>query len=57
MGHSSITVSQRYVHPTPEIIENAILAQERASQEFAENRGALPTNFPTVEAASGERIQ
>jgi hypothetical protein len=50
-------VSQRYVHPTPEIIENAILAQERASQEFAENRGALPTNFPTVEAASGERIQ
>lgn len=57
MGHSSITVSQRYVHPSPEIMENAILAQERASQEFSENRAALPTNFPTVEAASGERIQ
>jgi integrase len=57
MGHSSITVSQRYVHPSPEIMENAILAQERASQEFSDNRAAVPTNFPTVEAARGERIQ
>ena len=43
MGHSSIIVSQRFVHPTPEIMENAILAQERASQEFAD-RPVLPTN-------------
>ena len=56
MGHSSIIVSQRYVHPTPEIMENAILAQERASQEFA-NQPAIPTNSPTVEAAESGVIQ
>ena len=24
MGHSSVTVSQRYVHPTPEAMERAV---------------------------------
>jgi hypothetical protein len=24
MGHSSVTVSQRYVHPTPEALERAV---------------------------------
>ena len=24
MGHSSITISQRYVHPTPEALERAV---------------------------------
>ena len=27
-GHSSIVVSQRYVHPTPERLENAFAALE-----------------------------
>jgi len=31
MGHSSITVSQRYVHPTPETMENAFVALELAA--------------------------
>jgi integrase/recombinase XerC len=31
MGHSSITVSQRYVHPTPKTMENAFLNLERAA--------------------------
>ena len=34
MGHASITISQRYVHPSPVILEDAILAQQRASQSF-----------------------
>ena len=58
MGHSSITVSQRYVHPTPEIMENAILAQECASAEFLdENREELPTKSPTVESSGNGVIQ
>ena len=56
MGHSSITVSQRYVHPTPEIMENAIPAQERASQDFAD-RPDSPTNSPTVEPSARAVIQ
>jgi hypothetical protein len=34
MGHSSINISQRYVHPTPETMENAFLALDRANQTF-----------------------
>ncbi len=32
MGHSSITVSQRYVHPTAGTMENAIMGLERAAE-------------------------
>ena len=32
MGHSSITVSQRYVHPTSATMENAIMGLERATE-------------------------
>jgi len=34
MGHGSISISQRYVHPTPETIENAFLALDRANHTF-----------------------
>jgi integrase len=46
MGHSSVTVSQRYVHPTPE-------AMERAVQRLQDlNRSAgLPTKSTTLENA------
>lgn len=40
MGHSTITVSQRYVHPTPETMENAFVALELASQAAAEKQRA-----------------
>jgi integrase len=42
MGHSTVTVSQRYVHPSPEAVE---LAYERMT---AMNLRRLPTNPPTV---------
>ena len=31
-GHSSVTVSQRYVHPTPEAVEKAFLRLEALNQ-------------------------
>jgi integrase len=46
MGHSSITVSQRYVHPTPETMENAFLALELASRQAQEK---LSQQQPTDE--------
>ena len=46
MGHSTVTVSQRYVHPSPEALE---LAYERMA---AMNLRRLPTNSPT--AGSGD---
>src|SRR5271165_6201923 len=49
-GHSSIVVSQRYIHPTPEAVERAF---ERL--QLSGNPGQIepkvllsPTNFPTV---------
>ncbi|MGH9503835.1 MAG: tyrosine-type recombinase/integrase [Terriglobales bacterium] len=41
MGHSTITVSQRYVHPTPETMENAFVALEFASIQAERKRANL----------------
>ena len=42
MGHSSVTVSQRYVHPTPEALETAVERLEslnqKATKRLAEGR-------------------
>ena len=35
-GHSSVTVSQRYVHPTPETLERAFQRLEALNQKAAE---------------------
>ena len=43
MGHSTVTISQRYVHPSPEAVE---LAYERLT---ALNLKRVPTNSPTEE--------
>lgn len=42
MGHSTVTVSQRYVHPTPESVELAI------GRLTALNLQRVPTNSPTT---------
>jgi hypothetical protein len=44
-GHSSITVSERYVHPTPESVERAFERLERDE---------LPANLPTVDNAGND---
>jgi hypothetical protein len=59
MGHSSVTVSQRYVHPTPETMETAFLSLERAA-EGAEKRCEgldVTTVLTTLPEAAGGRIQ
>jgi hypothetical protein len=44
-GHSSIVVSQRYVHPTPEAVERAI---ERLQFHGKGSEQEVPTILPTV---------
>ena len=55
MGHSSVTVSQRYVHPSPETMENAITRMEAYNRAGVRGVG---TNLGTVtEADFGEKLQ
>jgi integrase len=49
MGHSTITVSQRYVHPTPETMEKAFDALELASQKAQEKSSGVATIPATVQ--------
>ena len=64
MGHSTITVSQRYVHPTPETMENAFVALEfatheaerKAAEEAEEKSAGVATDPATVESATHEVI-
>ena len=50
MGHSSVTVSQRYVHPTPEALERAVEKLEglnqRAAYELREGAAGQPKHLP-----------
>jgi hypothetical protein len=52
-GHSSVTVSQRYVHPTPESLERAFeqleslnAAKFRRVEDRAEAKAANAGNYP-----------
>ena len=47
-GHSSVTVSQRYVHPTPESVERAFDRLEALNRKGLERVGGLhsPQNPP-----------
>jgi len=50
MGHSSVTVSQRYVHPTPEALERAVDGLEAmATGSLAEgSKRLLPATVPAT---------
>ncbi|HEV2177392.1 MAG TPA: site-specific integrase [Terriglobia bacterium] len=50
MGHSSVTISQRYVHPTPESLERAVERLE------ALNRSAKQARPATVSATATKAI-
>jgi len=49
MGHCSVVVSQRYVHPTPETMEEALDRLQALNRENREKRSKVPTNLPTPE--------
>ena len=51
MGHSTLTVSQRYVHPSPETIETAF---ERL---MTLNRRGVPTIVPTLQDEEKRQAQ
>ena len=49
-GHSSITVSQRYVHPSPEAVERAFERLQLSGKQGQNEPKVLlpPTKVPTV---------
>ncbi len=49
-GHSSITVSQRYVHPSPEGVERAFQRLQALSAQEAPKRPTPATIVATPEA-------
>jgi integrase len=58
-GHSSIVVSQRYVHPTPEAVERAFESLQRGNQRAvtdAEKKGTSEQVPATLFATSDEAI-
>jgi integrase len=53
MGHSSVTISQRYMHPTPEALEMAVQRLEALNQKAIQSlpgspKPALPTTVSTT---------
>jgi len=50
MGHSTVVVSQKYVHPTPEAMERAIerldAANQKALASLPGEKGSYPRQFP-----------
>lgn len=54
-GHSSVVVSQRYVHPSPEAVERAFERLQLSASIGEAEKGAIrevvPTNLPTVTGA------
>ena len=58
MGHSSVTVSQRYVHPTPEALETAVerleILNQKATKRLA--KGGIKQLVSTVSATVPEAM-
>jgi len=62
-GHSTVVVSQRYVHPSPESLEQAFerldaLNQKKATKSLPEGAKVevVPTKVPTVPALVGSQV-
>jgi integrase len=56
MGHSSVTVSQKYVHPTPETVERAVQRLEKLNQGKADQKpsNSLQKSLHSEEIKSGK---
>lgn len=53
-GHSTVTVSQRYVHPSPEAVERAFERLEALNERAGQL--ALPANLPTPDEAVAAKV-
>jgi len=53
MGHSTVTVSQKYVHPTPETLERAIRGLEALNQRKAVRVPTISTTGKSEDKAKG----
>ena len=58
-GHSTLSVAQRYVHPTPETLERAIerLETENIKATRAEKRQAVATVSATLKTRQSVAVQ
>src|ERR1022692_281736 len=58
MGHSSVTVSQKYVHPSPETMERAVQRLQTMNQGHEAAEGSrVPAKVPTEKMAKLAKIQ
>ena len=58
MGHSSVTVSQKYVHPSPETMERAVQRLQTMNQGHEAAEGSrVPAKVPTEKTAKLTKIQ
>lgn len=55
MGHSSVSVSQRYVHPTPEAIERGVEKLEAMNAEASKKLNASMAQSNNGKKVAGER--
>ena len=59
MGHSDISTTMRYIHPTPEYKQEAVkkLMRFNVEQVFQEQEAhGVPTKVPRVTAEAQERL-
>jgi len=56
-GHSSVTVSQRYVHPSPESLEQAFERLDTLNRSKRENRPVVPAIVTTDENSPEREIK
>jgi integrase len=57
MGHSSVTISQRYVHPTPETLERAVERLQQLNQGSGTETPKVPQEIPKVKNGKAIRLQ
>jgi len=55
MGHSSVVVSQKYIHPTPEAMERAFERLNAANEKaIASLPGSATTTLPTAVSTTAD---
>jgi hypothetical protein len=52
MGHSTVVVSQKYVHPTPESVERAFERLDTANQKALAGLPGEKTQLPATNSAT-----